>query len=70
VPGKGSGGTCVEERSGLCYPVGERAGDGGCAACYLESGVDVLQVLAHGPLCHAEPAADLGVGVPRGDQAQ
>jgi hypothetical protein len=27
-------------------------------------------MLAHGFFCHAEPSADLGVGVPGGDQVQ
>jgi|RhiMetdeSRZDD1v2_1073273.scaffolds.fasta_scaffold1217049_1 hypothetical protein len=51
-------------------PLGEGAGDCGCAARYLEPFVDVLQVGAHGSLGYAEPTSDLGIRVPGGDQAQ
>jgi hypothetical protein len=60
----------AEDRCGVCCAVGEGTGDGGGAAGYLEPGVDVLQVLAHGFLGHVEPPGDLGVGVAGGDQAQ
>src|SRR6201986_5634490 len=36
----------------------------------LELGVDVPRVLAYGPLAPAPPPADLGIGVPVGDQVQ
>ena len=36
----------------------------------MQPGVDVFQVLAHGSLGHADPAGDLAVGVPGGDQVQ
>ncbi len=51
-------------------PVGEGAGDGRGAAGYLQPGVDVFQVLAHGSLGQGEPAGYLGVGVPGGQQMQ
>ena len=50
--------------------VWECARDCGGAAGYLQPGVDVLQVDAHGSFRQAELAGDLGVGVPGGDQAQ
>ena len=49
--------------------VGEGAGDCGGAAGHVQPGVDVFQVLADGALGYAQPAGDLRVGVPDGDQA-
>src|SRR6185437_2683474 len=50
--------------------VWESTGDCGRAAGHLQPAVDVLQVDAHGSFRYAEPAGDLAVGVPGGDQAQ
>jgi len=52
------------------HPVREGPGHRGGAAGDLKLGVDVLQVLAYGALGHAQPPADLGIGVPVGDQVQ
>ena len=57
------------DESGYC-PVGEGACDGGGAAGYLQPAVNVFQVGAHCSVGNAEPAGDLGVGVPGGQQAQ
>src|SRR5580693_1802805 len=51
-------------------PCREGAGDGGGAAGNMQSFIDVFEVGAYGSLSHAQAAADLGVGVPGGQQAQ
>jgi hypothetical protein len=50
--------------------VGEGAADSGGPAGYLQQAVDVLQVGADGSAGYAQPAGDLGIGVPGGHQVQ
>jgi hypothetical protein len=64
----GHSGAMIRSRvvQSLCDPVWEATGNGGGAAGHVQPGVDVFQVLAHSSFRHAEPAGDLGVGVPGG----